>query len=120
MGLMRNLVKRNGVWTVRVGIPVDVRAAYGKNIEWISLRTTDELVATHAHANVAGDVIADRRDRADLRQRKEEAVENLESSLLEMRPKEGRHVTQPRGSIGRPAPSDFVVSEELGNHWMAG
>ena len=36
---MRNLIQRNGVYAVRVQLPADVRAAFGKTAEVRSLKT---------------------------------------------------------------------------------
>ncbi len=45
MGLMRNVFQRDGTWWVRINVPADLQAAWGKTAEWRSLQTSDELEA---------------------------------------------------------------------------
>jgi hypothetical protein len=54
MALMRHLLKRDGVWWVRINIPNDLQAEWGKTAEWRSLRTSDDLEAIqHGPAIIA-------------------------------------------------------------------
>lgn len=56
MRLMKGLEQRNGIWRVRVAIPADLRAAWGKREEIISLNTTDEHEAIRRGAPLIADI----------------------------------------------------------------
>lgn len=54
---MKGLQKRNGVWRVRVAIPADLRAQWGKREEIVSLNTGDEAEAIERGAPIYADIM---------------------------------------------------------------
>lgn len=74
---MRNLIQRNGVYAVRVQLPADVRAAFGKTAEVRSLRTRDP----HDALERAGPMIADIKRRIDNVRRGELSASPVEPAV---------------------------------------
>ena len=56
MRVMKGLEKRNGIWRVRVAIPADLRARWGKREEIASLDTADENEAIRLGAPKVADI----------------------------------------------------------------
>lgn len=58
MVVVRNLYKRGNVWIVRVAIPADLQAAWGKASEKVSLKTTSQAEALSLSAPIIANIKA--------------------------------------------------------------
>ena len=56
MVLMRHVLKRDGIWWVRINIPADLQAKWGKTEEWRSLKTSDDLEAMQAAPTIIAEI----------------------------------------------------------------
>ena len=56
MVLMRHVLKRDGIWWVRINIPADLQAEWGKTAEWRSLKTSDDLEAMKAAPAIIAEI----------------------------------------------------------------
>jgi integrase len=56
MVLMRHVLKRDGIWWVRINIPADLQAEWGKTAEWRSLKTSDDLEAMQAAPAIIAEI----------------------------------------------------------------
>jgi len=56
MVLMRHVLKRDGIWWVRINIPADLQAEWGKTAEWRSLKTSNDLEAMKAAPAIIAEI----------------------------------------------------------------
>jgi hypothetical protein len=83
LGLMRNVLKREGTWWVRINVPADLQPVWGKTAEWRSLKTADELDAITR----APPIIREIKERiAELRRRDSPAAPSPPSLHVQLTP----------------------------------
>lgn len=120
---MRNIEKRGGIWRVRIAIPADLRAQWGKREEIISLHTADENEAIERAAPIIATI--KRRVKA-LRNPAQETPAALPLPVARLRPEQAfdliqawrfdqidtayAHAFDP---VGEPEPRDAEAASRL-------